>query len=273
MNVIQQLTAVTTSWDDGHPLDFRVAGLLEKYGFAGTFYIPRRAPQSVMLPDQIRELSRRFEIGAHTLDHFYLNRVSDPVAVQQLSGSRQWIEDLTGNICRVFCFPGGRFKTRQLPLVKAAGFIGARTVELLSIRPPAPKGSVLLIPTTIQAFPHRAAAYANNAIRRGRNLLALCRHVFFQTGNWVALAERLFLRALQSRAVFHLWGHSWEIERHNQWRNLENLLLTISRHRGELRFVTNSALCEPVLEASGPAVHQARAVSLGKPIEQPGRRI
>ena len=28
---------ITTSWDDGHPLDFRVAELLAKYGLPGTF--------------------------------------------------------------------------------------------------------------------------------------------------------------------------------------------------------------------------------------------
>ena len=28
-------TYITTSWDDGHPLDLRVAGLLAKYGLRG----------------------------------------------------------------------------------------------------------------------------------------------------------------------------------------------------------------------------------------------
>ena len=32
---------ITTSWDDGHPLDFKLAELLNKYNLKGTFYIPR----------------------------------------------------------------------------------------------------------------------------------------------------------------------------------------------------------------------------------------
>jgi hypothetical protein len=30
---------VTTSWDDGHKLDMKLAVLLKKYGIKGTFYI------------------------------------------------------------------------------------------------------------------------------------------------------------------------------------------------------------------------------------------
>jgi len=30
---------ITTSWDDGHVLDMRLASLLTHYGFKGTFYI------------------------------------------------------------------------------------------------------------------------------------------------------------------------------------------------------------------------------------------
>lgn len=29
---------ITTSWDDGHPLDLKIAELLDKYGINGTFY-------------------------------------------------------------------------------------------------------------------------------------------------------------------------------------------------------------------------------------------
>ena len=31
---------ITTSWDDGHPLDLRLAELLHKYDVPATFYIP-----------------------------------------------------------------------------------------------------------------------------------------------------------------------------------------------------------------------------------------
>ena len=65
--------AVTTSWDDGHKLDIRLAAMLERAGVAGTFYI---APRSCEIPDdarltpnEIRSLATGFEIGGHPLTH------------------------------------------------------------------------------------------------------------------------------------------------------------------------------------------------------------
>jgi peptidoglycan/xylan/chitin deacetylase (PgdA/CDA1 family) len=254
-----QTARITTSWDDGHPLDFRIAGLLEKYGVAGTFYIPRSAPRHVMTPSQIRELSRRFEIGAHTLDHVYLNRVSDAVAVEQLTGSRRWIEDVTGQVCEVFCFPGGKYKARQLPLVRAAGFVGARTVELLSIRPPELKKDLFLIPTTIQAFPHRPSTYFRNAILRGRNISSLRVRDLFSARTWVELAERMLSLTTQGGGVFHVWGHSWEIDQHGQWENLERLLSSLARCVPKPRFMTNGALCQATLAPNASAACSSRA--------------
>ena len=60
---------MTTSWDDGHPLDMRIAEMLAKHGLTGTFYAPRSAETEVMPMAQLKELSRSFEIGAHTLRH------------------------------------------------------------------------------------------------------------------------------------------------------------------------------------------------------------
>jgi hypothetical protein len=34
---MKRVAYITTSWDDGHPLDLRVAELLAKYGLKDTF--------------------------------------------------------------------------------------------------------------------------------------------------------------------------------------------------------------------------------------------
>ena len=67
----------TTSWDDGHPLDARVAELLSAHGFRGTFYMPlsNREGLPVMPPADVRRLGQGFEIGSHTIDHCYLQTV------------------------------------------------------------------------------------------------------------------------------------------------------------------------------------------------------
>src|SRR5688500_11915407 len=39
---VRKAAIVTTSWDDGHPLDIRLAEMLARHGVAGTFYVPLR---------------------------------------------------------------------------------------------------------------------------------------------------------------------------------------------------------------------------------------
>jgi peptidoglycan-N-acetylglucosamine deacetylase len=234
---------MTTSWDDGHPLDLRVAELLDKFDLAGTFYVPRSNQRPVMNSSQIRELSKSFEIGAHTLDHLAIDRLSDRDASAQLSGSREWIEELTGRSCRVFCFPQGRFRSRQLQLVRQAGYLAARTVELLSVAKPLWMRGLHVIPTTIQAFPHGAFAYARNTAKRFLTARFASLSAAIHSKGWISLAEKMLNRAIDEAGVFHLWGHSWEIEEQGEWENLEALLKMMSACREHSKSVTNGELC------------------------------
>jgi len=55
---------VTTSWDDGHKFDIRLAKLLDKYGLKGTFYITKNF-QGRLSKEEIKSISKNHEIGAH----------------------------------------------------------------------------------------------------------------------------------------------------------------------------------------------------------------
>lgn len=243
MNPGKRNCRITTSWDDGHPLDMRVAELLAKHSLTGTFYVPRSSQRPVMNRSQIGELSKTFEIGGHTLEHIAIDTLSDAEALAQLSGSREWIEQLTGTCCRVFCFPGGKFRSRQLPLVRKAGYEAVRTVELLSTANPRRIDGLCVIPTTVQAFPHAASAYARNALKRFSASAVFRLGSVLLSRDWARLARVLLLQARDRGGVFHLWGHSWEIEEQGQWENLESFLMTIGQWRETMQRVTNSELC------------------------------
>ena len=233
---------MTTSWDDGHPLDLRLAELLARYGLAATFYVPRESGRPVMDTSEIRSLSTQFEIGAHTLDHRALDQLDGDAARQQLSGSRGWIEQMTGKPCQALCFPAGKFRPRQLSLVREAGFRSARTVQLLSTGFPRQIEGVAMLSTSVQAFPHSALAYLRNAMKR-RSLGNLVRAgALFYRRDWRELALRLLRQTLQRGGVFHLWGHSWEIEEQHQWERLEELLAVIAKNKDKLAIMTNSEL-------------------------------
>lgn len=67
---------VTTSWDDGHPLDLKLAELLSEYDIPASFYIPIYNTKEKCLNDQqIKEIAQGFDIGGHTYHHVHLPKV------------------------------------------------------------------------------------------------------------------------------------------------------------------------------------------------------
>src|SRR5258708_39507474 len=112
---------ITTSWDDGHPLDLRVAELLTKHRISGTFYIPRIAENETMSAVHIRQLSLAFEVGAHTLHHADLTRATEQQAWQEIAGSKAWLEDNIGQPRPMFCPPNGKDSRRALEAHPPAG--------------------------------------------------------------------------------------------------------------------------------------------------------
>src|SRR4051812_45780561 len=114
---------ITTSWDDGHPLDMRLAEMLVRNNLKATFYIPRTIPSGVMSEAQVRELSQTFEIGGHTLDHVFLPTVPESCAREQIAGCRKWVEDITGQPCEMFCPPAGKFNAAHRAMIVEATFI------------------------------------------------------------------------------------------------------------------------------------------------------
>jgi peptidoglycan/xylan/chitin deacetylase (PgdA/CDA1 family) len=242
-------TYLTTSWDDGHPLDLRVAELLAKYGLRGTFYIPRSAENGTMTAAQLRELSGAFEVGGHTLHHVDLTQATQEQARHEINACKNWLEDSTGQTCSLFCPPKGKYSGRHLDLIRQAGYLGVRSVELLSLDFPRSKTGLKMLPTTVQAHPHGLLAYARNLIRRTavRNFWLYVAHG--HTTDWTRLVRSLLRRALACGGVFHVWGHSWELQQTGQWNRLEEVLRFMSQFTSQAPALTNGQVCQRV----GPA--------------------
>jgi hypothetical protein len=240
-------TYITTSWDDGHPLDLRVAELLTKYRIRGTFYVPKTAEHETMRAAHIRRLSSAFELGAHTLHHVVLTSATDETAWREISGSKAWLEDNTGSPCLLFCPPQGRYRARHLGMIRNAGYLGLRSCELVSLDFPRRRAGLLLMPTTLQAYPHHPFAFARNAIRRTAfgNLWRFVIHG--RSTEWPTLAQSLLLHALDYGGVFHLWGHSRELQETHQWQRLDELLRFMSWFVNQALPLTNGQICQRAL--------------------------
>ena len=216
---------VRTSWDDGHPLDFRIAELLTRYDLTGTFYIPRtNGPTEVMNEKSIFELSKRFNIGGHTLNHVVLNTHDEKLLQHEVHGSFHWLESIIGNAPSSFCFPKGVFNKTALKFVFDAGYKTARTTELWSTACEVDR----VEPTTLQLYEHSWSTYAKHLIKRRRWNRLIENLVLHSTVDLQKLTQRLLKKMQQEGGCFHLWGHSWEIEEFGLWEKLKSVLSMLS---------------------------------------------
>jgi peptidoglycan-N-acetylglucosamine deacetylase len=132
----------------------------------------------------------------------------------------------------------------HVQMLQDAGFRAARTVELLSFELPHAVHGIAVIPTTVQAYPHHAAGYLRNTAARFK--FAGAWNLLHWTSIWPAFAEVLLARAAAAGGVFHLWGHSWEIEETGQWEALDRILAAMAQYKACASFMTNMELCSDV---------------------------
>lgn len=240
-----KIAAITTSWDDGHPLDMRVAERLASYGMLGTFYVLLHAhKRSVMSRAQLQTLRHMgMEIGAHTLMHDELPKLHPDQARLELVHSREALEDILGEPVTSFCYPKGKFNQQVRSLAAQAGYAVARTTVAFHTTM---RGDPLCMPVSLQMFPHAPAVHIKHALKEG-NLRGIL--------NWstlwrlehdpVKLSRRIVEHIQAHGGVYHLWGHSWEIEQYGLWEMFEAILQQLSQRPG-MRYLTNTQVLQHV---------------------------
>ncbi len=106
--------------------------MLKEHGLEATFYVAPEnqefARQDLLTPQEIRGLSRDFEIGAHSITHRRLPTISEHEAEKEIVESKVVLEQITGKEVKTFCYPGGAYTQLHVQLVKDAGYRYARTV-------------------------------------------------------------------------------------------------------------------------------------------------
>lgn len=239
---------VTTSWDDGSKLDLKLAGFLRKYDLPATFYIAKDYRKDRLSEEEIKDLAKGFEIGAHTLTHPNLDLISEETARFEMGESKRWLEELTMKDVSMFAYPRGRFNIMVKHLVEDLDFVGARTVEEFKY---SLRFDPLEMPTSLRVAPYpwrkkeggklkfSGGAFGFQPRRYIRSLgLALKPASYFGFPN---LAKGFFDKVLSLGGIFHLWGHSWEIEELNMWQALDSVLKYIAKRR-DVEYLTNGEI-------------------------------
>ena len=230
---------VTISVDDGDAGDMKTADLLHKYGLQATFYVPGRNPERpVISPAQVRELSQRFEVGSHTLNHTPLKFLSDRKAEREITEGKQWMEDVLGKPVHSFCYPRGKFNGTTPVLVEKAGFLGARTAQMNLHE--CPRNRFLCGVSTL-AYSLSKMIHVRHALLE-RNFTGM-RNFFGEYKGATDWKEHFFhaLDYVETHGgIAHLMLHSWQFEELGDWHNLASVFDSISQRR--LVSVTNGDL-------------------------------
>lgn len=136
---------ITLTFDDGFASAFNHAvEPLKRHGFrAIQFLVANRigqynewevvqgeAREPLMDESQVRDwIAAGHEIGAHSLTHPYLTRVSLREAREQVFACRKKLEDRFGVPVRHFCYPYGDWSPAVRDLVMKAGYESACTID------------------------------------------------------------------------------------------------------------------------------------------------
>ena len=233
---------ITTSWDDGHPLDMKLCSLLRDYGIRATMYIPiTNSEYKVISSDTIRAIAKDFEIGGHTYNHTQLTQVDEHSMIYELTESKNVLESIVRKEVVSFCYPWGLYNNKVTEKVKKSGYKLARTVKSLSTTLRRP----LEYHPTIHAFDHNLTAKGKcTIIASDRSLatkLLLSGNIFKR---WDVIAKKSLDHVLENGGIWHLWGHSWEIDRYDNWPLLRKVLeyVKVNGRKYGAEFVTNGML-------------------------------
>jgi len=250
--------AFTCSIDDGHPSDMKMAELLSRHHLNGTFYIPitNRERRDVLPHGAIREIADEFEVGSHTLDHCYLSSLNASQARSQIIDGKHGLEDILGKEVAGFCYPGGKYDRRHRDMVESAGFQYARTTMNLCFDP---GSDPFRMRTTLQFYPHDWTVYVGNYLKNGNwpgrtdGLMQA-----LKPNDWITRLYCLFDWAAVHGLTFHLWSHSWEIDRLGAWQELSDFLGYVTSRVAVPNRLSNGQLADrsyapPRIESERPA--------------------
>jgi hypothetical protein len=231
---------LTISIDDGHPTDLQAAELLQKFGLKATFYIPARNPErEVMSPQEIRQIANNFEVGSHTLNHKPLKYLSDQEASLEINAGKTWLEDTIGKSVIAFCYPQGKFRLRTVSLVKQAGFLGARTCMFnLYAFPKDP----FLFGVSTHGYSHSRTIQLRHALLE-KNFRGILNFIAVHklARDWSEHYRHVINFVERYGGIAHLYFHSWEIAKNNEWLKLNKLFEDVAKNRNLIR-ITNGEM-------------------------------
>jgi peptidoglycan-N-acetylglucosamine deacetylase len=219
---------ISFSWDDGAREDLKLMDLSLRYEMPGMFFIPAvNNERSVINPREIMTLAgNNFEIGSHTYSHTYLTHLPIKKAEDEIVNGKNYLQDLLGKEITHFCFPGGKSNTALIDFSKRH-FKSARTSDTGSY---VNSGEFLVKPTFHFYNRGKKSLFFHSFINTFTLFQATIKHII--NDDYFTLIQSVIEDLANSNQQNNIliWGHSWEIEKYENWKKLEELFAFINSH-------------------------------------------
>ena len=123
---------VVLSFDDGYLSDYTVARpALRRYRWPGVLnlVVDNVVPGDITAAQVRALIAAGWEIDAHTISHVDLTGLGAAQLRREVAGSRLMLRHMFGQQVDFFCYPAGRYDAQVVAAVRAAGYLGATTVN------------------------------------------------------------------------------------------------------------------------------------------------
>jgi peptidoglycan/xylan/chitin deacetylase (PgdA/CDA1 family) len=123
---------IVISFDDGYLSDYTVAmPTLRRHGWAGVLNLIVDNVRPGDLTDlQVRRLiAAGWEIDSHTVTHADVSTLDRAGLQREIGGARTDLQRMFHQPVDFFCYPAGQYDAAAIAEVRAAGYLGATTVN------------------------------------------------------------------------------------------------------------------------------------------------
>ncbi len=227
--MIQKKKFLTFSYDDGVTQDKRLVKIFDRYQLRATFninsellgkpgYLRREnmwIGHNKIEPEEVAELYSNHEVAAHTLTHPFLPDLADDEIIRQVEEDRKNLEKLIGRGIVGLAYPGG-------------GIGGVNSNEHIT--------ELLKQHTKIK---YARTAISNHSFDVQDNLLEFKPTVYhLEFDRMMELGEEFIKLETEEPKIFYVWGHSYELDYHDGWADLEKFCKMMSG-REDIFYATN----------------------------------
>ena len=213
------------TFDDGHPDDFRLIKLFEKYNLPVMLFIPRYNNENfVISKEDIKNIkSDIIEIGSHTYNHRRLNIIDKEDIYFELYNGKKYLEDILSEPIDHFCFPGGQYNKISMNMAIDL-FSTIRTAETMCLNHNKP-----IINTFFHFYNRKKKSLVFNTFKNHSCNSRILNSLYYSKSYFDFLKKYITYSSSEYiNDELVIWGHSWEISKFNLWQELDDFLNFIS---------------------------------------------